>query len=371
MTDPLTPIGPNVSASDNSGLVSPLNRATFNTTTMRELSEAVTQPPDPGSVNRRWGIIAGIHGAPDYTVDVTIGGVISPGLAYDAAYIPTLGEVVMLDIVGTDTVVIGTTAPAYWRTGSIEPSFLPAPKPGTVLCNGQALSRTTYANLWSWVTANGLSGTGKPFGNGDGSTTFTVPDLRGRVAIGAGTLGTDTYNVGDMPGAARQTLTTAQMPSHNHSVSATATTSVTNAAHTHSFSATSGSTSHTHGGTSDGVGDHQHVDSAVVIVPGANQGNGTSYGSDTQDAHWNNMSNATGLDSYGAGTRRSGLSGNHSHTFTTASNSHTHSVSGTSGSTTPTSTATTNVSVSQSTVGGTTPVDVRQPAFVVNWLLWT
>src|SRR5438445_8389104 len=101
MTGPLVPTGDNVSGSNNSGLVSPLSRAAFNTTTTRELAEAMTNPPDPGAVNRRWGIIAAINGAPDFTVDVTIGGVVSPGLAYDAAYTPTIGEVVMLDIVGT------------------------------------------------------------------------------------------------------------------------------------------------------------------------------------------------------------------------------------------------------------------------------
>lgn len=48
-----------------------------------------------------------------------------------------------------------------------------------VACDGRALSRSTYAALF------GISGT--KYGAGDGSTTFNIPDLRGRVAMGAGT----------------------------------------------------------------------------------------------------------------------------------------------------------------------------------------
>jgi len=336
-TSPSLGVDSNVSSTANSGL-SPVNRAVFNTTAMRELAEAMTEPPDPGAVNRRWGIVAAFHGAPTYTVDVTVGGVLVPGLAYDAAYTPTVNEVVMLDVVGTDTVVIGTTAPGQWRTGQIEPTFLSIPKAGALFCQGQTLSRTTYANLWSWITANGLSG-GKPFGNGDGSTTFTLPDLRGRMPIGAGTLGTDTYAVGDLPGAARVTLATNQMPSHNHSVSATAT----QAAHTHSFSATTANDTHNHTGTSDYMNqnwNHSHG------VPAA-------YTGSTTHSHGGAFPGyaAEGPNPGAQPAAYIGTDG---------------TVSGTSGSTTATST----VTVTQSTVGGNTPVDVRQPSFVVNWLIY-
>ena len=43
---------------------------------------------------------------------------------------------------------------------------------GWLLCTGSAVSRTTYAQLWSAI--------GSSCGSGDGSTTFNVPDLRGR-----------------------------------------------------------------------------------------------------------------------------------------------------------------------------------------------
>lgn len=51
---------------------------------------------------------------------------------------------------------------------------------GYLLCNGQAVSRTTYADLFAAI--------GTTFGTGDGSTTFNVPDLRGRVPAGDDTM---------------------------------------------------------------------------------------------------------------------------------------------------------------------------------------
>ena len=48
-----------------------------------------------------------------------------------------------------------------------------------LLCDGSAVSRATYSDLFSAI--------GITWGAGDGSTTFNVPDFRGRVLVGAGT----------------------------------------------------------------------------------------------------------------------------------------------------------------------------------------
>jgi len=63
---------------------------------------------------------------------------------------------------------------------------------------------------------------------GDGQTTFALPDLRGRVPIGAGT-GTDgiTYALGQKAGSANVTLTQAQMPLHTHALAAVNLSGVT------------------------------------------------------------------------------------------------------------------------------------------------
>lgn len=94
---------------------------------------------------------------------------------------------------------------------------------GWMLCHGQAVSRTTYAHLFTVI--------GTTYGAGDGSTTFNLPDLRGRVAAGkdnmggtaasrltAAGAGLDGATLGAAGGAQTHTLTTAQLAAHNHGV---------------------------------------------------------------------------------------------------------------------------------------------------------
>lgn len=64
-------------------------------------------------------------------------------------------------------------------TGMVVPYLGSAAPTGFLLCDGSLVSRTTYAALFAVV--------GTSFGAGDGSTTFALPDLRGRALVGAGT----------------------------------------------------------------------------------------------------------------------------------------------------------------------------------------
>lgn len=65
----------------------------------------------------------------------------------------------------------GLTAPARW-----------------VLTNGQSLLRASYPDLWTFVSAE-IAGGNTLYTNGNGTTTFTVPDLRGRVPAGDDNMG--------------------------------------------------------------------------------------------------------------------------------------------------------------------------------------
>ena len=80
-----------------------------------------------------------------------------------------------------------------------------APK-GWLLCDGSAVSRTTYAKLFEVL--------GTAYGEGDGSTTFNVPNLQGRFALGASA----NKALGVTGGEETHTLTTAEMPSHRHHI---------------------------------------------------------------------------------------------------------------------------------------------------------
>jgi len=79
-----------------------------------------------------------------------------------------------------------------------------------LLANGQAVSRTTYAALFSAI--------GTRYGAGDGSTTFNVPDIQGRSPIGAGSGTGLTFRDINAPdvGEENHTQTVNELVAHNH-----------------------------------------------------------------------------------------------------------------------------------------------------------
>jgi len=87
---------------------------------------------------------------------------------------------------------------------------------GYLLCQGQLLSIQEHAALFSLLGTN--------YG-GDGVQTFGIPDLRGRAAAGQGQgPGLSPYTVGQSGGSVSVTLLLSQIPSHNHTINAVATT---------------------------------------------------------------------------------------------------------------------------------------------------
>jgi microcystin-dependent protein len=107
-------------------------------------------------------------------------------------------------VVGTATTQLATTA---FATAGITPftgAMLmwpkAAPPTGFLVCNGQAVSRATYAALFAVL--------GTVFGVGDGSTTFTLPNYIDRMPVGVGS----SFSVNQKGGSFDSTL-----PSHTHS----------------------------------------------------------------------------------------------------------------------------------------------------------
>lgn len=75
---------------------------------------------------------------------------------------------------------------------------------GWLICDGSAVSRTTYASLFAVI--------GTTYGAGDGSTTFNIPNVKGRSIVGYDTSQTEFDTIGETGGAKTHTLTTAQLP---------------------------------------------------------------------------------------------------------------------------------------------------------------
>jgi microcystin-dependent protein len=79
---------------------------------------------------------------------------------------------------------------------------------GWLLADGTAVSRTTYAALYAVI--------GTTYGVGDNSTTFNLPNLKGKVPVGRDSSDTSFDVLGETGGAKTHTLTTAEMPAHTH-----------------------------------------------------------------------------------------------------------------------------------------------------------
>lgn len=75
---------------------------------------------------------------------------------------------------------------------------------GYLLCDGSAVSRADYATLFGVI--------GTTYGAGDGSTTFNVPDLSGRVVIGV----SGTHALASTGGSETVTLSESELPAHTH-----------------------------------------------------------------------------------------------------------------------------------------------------------
>lgn len=233
-----------------------------------------------------------------------------------------------------------------------------------LLCDGRAVSRATYAALFTAI--------GTTYGAGDGSTTFNLPDFRGRVAVGPDNMGTAAGDAarlagpdarGQVGGAENVALTEAQLPAHTHGDGTLAAAAHTHsdgtlavASHDHSDGTlgTSSAGSHNHGGGTGGSG-------AGVILGATNNLLFANY---SQDRFANaGYSAADGLYH----------PGDHSHGIST-DGAHSHDVVGVTGAAAPdvtgaTGSAGADVTGATGSTGGGGAHPNMQPYLVANKII--
>jgi microcystin-dependent protein len=154
---------------------------------------------------------------------------------------------------GGPTGATGPTGPeGTGITGVILPYAGSSAPTGYLLCNGSAVSQTTYSALFAVVSTTYNT-------TGEGAGNFRLPDLRGRVIVGVGAgSGLTERTLASNFGTESHTLTTAQTPSHLHD-GTTLGTGIQDTNHSHSFDTGSENQSLSHGhslnnqGSSGGV----------------------------------------------------------------------------------------------------------------------
>lgn len=234
---------------------------------------------------------------------------------------PTAGDLSYLQDSGAVEVFHGGGWRGFLPAGVVLPYAGGAAPSGFLVCNGSAVSRTTYAALYAAI--------GNAYGAGDGTTTFNLPDMRQRFLMGVAASGTGN-SLGATGGAidhAHTNPTTNNDGSHAHDQGNSATdggggavgntnlahdhTVSGTAAHAHTFSDTtgggSGSTSvEGPGGFSTATAGHTHATSGTTSTAGSGSGtSGTALG---------NHSHVMPNHAHDLGT--SGNAGTHGHTQT-------------------------------------------------------
>ena len=133
---------------------------------------------------------------------------------------------------------------------------------GTMLCDGSAVSRSTYSALFVAI--------GTVWGAGNGSSTFNVPNLKGQTLVGLDSSQFDFNTLAKTGGSKTHTLTVAEMPAHNHTLPTGGTGNTANSPGTYLnaqyTNGTAGGTTSSTGTGSSGSGNSHSIMQPYAVV---------------------------------------------------------------------------------------------------------
>lgn len=230
-----------------------------------------------------------------------------------------------------------------------------------LLCDGSAVSRTEYSELFNVI--------GTSYGEGDGETTFNLPNLKGKVPVGLDSNDTDFDTLGNEYGEKTHQLTIDEIASHTHTFTGTEHThTFTGTEHSHTYAKPNSSTGQAGGNTgsttltidqipshnhfnwsnTDGFATHcvNHAWGSCVVIPKGSEGEVYNYQKPI---------------SQGGGKGHTHTLNNHTHTISTTNTT----IKATAGGT---NSKTTTGGTNSNTGGGQSHNNV-QPSVVTNYII--
>jgi microcystin-dependent protein len=189
--------------------------------------------------------------------------------------------------------ILATSFDQLAPPGAIVPYAGATAPTGWLLCDGSAVSRATYPALHA-ILKDAAGANTYPYGSGDGSTTFNLPNFKGRIPVGRDATQTEFDVMGETGGAKSRTLTTAELPAHSHTIGGS---TGAGSAHSHGVGTLATATGGAHTHNIGWQGSVAGATNGVFIDYFNNKSHDGANVMDTHNGHTHTITGATATES--------------------------------------------------------------------------